>query len=83
MMDNKKADEIRSKWDAVFARISDEGGRTLTNNKSDGICIITMHVVVDVDGSPIVWTVPKGVRIEPTRSAKEILLSVLSSDKFE
>lgn len=71
------------RWEAVLSRIKQESRETLENNKRDGVCIVTMHIVVDADGNPIVWTVPNSVRIEPTRSAKEILLSLLSSDDIE
>lgn len=71
------------RWAAVMSRIRQESKNTLANNRKDGVCIVTMHIVVDADGNPIVWTVPNSVRIEPTRSAKEILLSLLTSQDIE
>lgn len=73
---------MSSHWDSFVARLQDEARRTLRNNRTDGVCIITTHVVVDQDGNPIVWTVPNSVRIEPTRVARDVLLSLLSSPKL-
>lgn len=70
------------RWAAVLSRIKQESSTTLANNRRDGVCIVTMHIVVDSHGNPIVWTVPNSVRIEPTRTAKEILLSLLSSEEI-
>lgn len=69
------------RWASVVSRIKQESGKTLENNRRDGVCIVTMHIVVDAEGNPIVWTVPNSVRIEPTRSAKDILLTLLSSEE--
>lgn len=62
-----------SVWDAVISRIRDESRTSLKNNR-DGVCVITMHVVTDRDGNPIVWAIPRSMRIEPTKSAKDLIL---------
>lgn len=74
-------DEKERRWASVMSRIKQESRKTLENNRRDGVCIVTIHIVVDADGNPIVWTVPNSVRIEPTSSAKEILLNLLASEE--
>lgn len=47
-------------------------------SRTDGLAILSIHVVVDHQGIPIVWTEPKCVKLEPKRITKETLLSILS-----
>lgn len=69
---------MTDKWDSVSARVKYEADETLKNNK-DGICVVTMHLIVDRDGIPILWTVDgKAIRIEPTKVARDVLLSLIS-----
>jgi len=72
------SEDIRPEWASVIMRILAESNKTLSNNVSDGIAIITMHVAVDGRGAPLVWVVPQGKRIEPSRDAKATLISILS-----
>jgi hypothetical protein len=51
---------------------------TLSNNKSDGIAIITVHIVADSGNKPLFWVVPEGKRVEPTKDARESLIAALS-----
>ena len=70
--------DIRPEWASVLMRIVSEAENTLANNMSDGIAIVTMHVAVDGRGVPLVWVVPDGKRIEPSRDAKSTLIKILS-----
>ncbi len=70
--------EIRPEWASVLMRILSEAEETLSNNTSDGIAIVTMHVAVDGRGAPLVWVVPTGKRIEPSKDAKSTLIKILS-----
>jgi hypothetical protein len=66
-------------WNGVTLRMISEAKETLQNNSSDGIAIITAHIAVDSNGKPLLWVVPNGKRVEPSRDAKEILIHLLSS----
>jgi hypothetical protein len=70
--------EIRPEWASVLKRILSEAESTLANNVSDGIAIVTIHVAVDGRGAPLVWVVPEGKRIEPSKYAKSMLIEILS-----
>jgi hypothetical protein len=70
--------DIRPEWASVLRRILHESERTLANNVSDGIAIVTIHVAIDGQGAPLVWVVPEGKRIEPSRDAKSTLIKILS-----
>jgi hypothetical protein len=63
-----------SKWPAFKARIKGAAKSVLSNNKSDGAAVISVHLLVTPDGEPLLWVVQKTRRIEPSRDAKDILL---------
>ncbi len=64
-------------WDNYRLRIESEARDVLKNNKSSGVAIITTHLLVDSSGVPILWVVPGGKRIEPTKGAASILHGLL------
>ena len=64
---------MKTKWTALVERIKQEARTVLRNNKSDGMVILTIHVIVDSDGEPMLWVVPHGRRVEPSRDARHIL----------
>jgi hypothetical protein len=66
-------------WNGGTLMMISEAKETLQNNSSDGIAIITAHIAVDSNGKPLLWVVPNGKRVEPSRDAKEILIHLLSS----
>lgn len=58
----------------------------LKNNKSNGLAIVTSHMLVNSEGTPIAWVVPSGKRIEPTKETGNIieaLLEVLTNGKVD
>lgn len=68
---------MNDQWESVSLRIQKEAKDTLQNNSSDGLAIITSHILVDSTGNPVVWVVQDGRRVEPSRSAKDILMNLL------
>jgi len=75
-MDNK----VHPEWGSVILRLMSEAADTLVNNKTDGIAVVTMHVAVDGSGRPLLWVVPKGKRVEPSKDAMTALIDVLAKD---
>ena len=71
-------DTIHPEWGSVILRLMSEATSTLANNTSDGVAIVTMHVVIDGRGKPVVWVVPAGKRIEPSKDAKATIIDILS-----
>lgn len=61
----------------LAAHVRQEAGKVLSNNKQRGIAIITMHVLMQADGTPILWVVPEGKRVEPSKDAAEILRGIV------
>jgi len=60
-------------WVGLVRRIMQEARSTLENNKSDGLAIVTAHILLDASGEPMLWVVGEGRRIEPSKDAKTIL----------
>ena len=69
---------IPPEWASVVLRLMSEAQETLSNNKSDGIAILSIHIVVDSSNRPLFWVVPDGKRVEPSKNAKETLIAALS-----
>ena len=72
-------DIVHPEWGSVILRLMSEATDTLANNTSDGIAIVTMHVAVDGSGKPMLWVVPAGKRIEPSKDAKTTLINILTN----
>lgn len=60
------------RWVGLVQRLKGEATATLSNNKSDGVAIVTAHILMGSDGVPLVWVV-NSKRVEPSRDAKSIL----------
>ena len=60
-------EDIRPKWRNVARRMQ---AATSGNN---GIAVVTISVVVDQDGNPLVWSPPKCVKLEPKSLASDTL----------
>ena len=69
---------MNDKWEALMNRCKAEARDALHNNKSDGIAIVTMHIVTGYDGDPLVWIVPSARRVEPSSDAAAALQQILS-----
>lgn len=68
-----------SRWDSLVKRLRSEGRQTLKNNRNDGCAIISVHILVDGDGEPLLWVVHDGKRIEPSRDALAVIASLTST----
>lgn len=71
-----------TRWHSFQNRLVQEAKDTLYNNRNDGVAIISAHVLVDGEGTPLFWVVHNGKRIEPSKDARlaiSQLLSVIAS----
>jgi len=66
------------RWESFVNRLKLEATNILRNN-SDGVAIITAHVLVKGDGAPLIWVVQDGKRIEPSKDAQEVISAILGS----
>lgn len=64
------------RWKSLMQRLQHEASTTLSNNQTDGVAIVTSHVLFTGDGEPLVWVV-NSKRVEPSKDAKKILLQLL------
>lgn len=64
-------------WNPLIQRICQVAKELLRNHKSDGIAIVTAHVVMSYDNKPVFWII-KGAKIEPAKE-KYKFLDLLSS----
>lgn len=67
---------MSDRWDSLISRLKHEASATLMNNQNDGVAIVTAHVLVTGDGSPLVWVVSSR-RVEPSKDARNVLLQLL------
>lgn len=67
---------MTDRWDSLVSRLQREASLTLANNQSDGVAIVSAHILVTGDGSPLVWVVTSR-RVEPSKDAKKVLLQLL------
>lgn len=77
---------MKDNWKNYELRIRSEARAVLKNNKSNGLAIVTSHMLVNSEGTPIAWVVPSGKRIEPTKETGNIieaLLEVLTNGKVD
>ena len=64
------------RWDSFVSRLKQEADSVLRNN-SDGVAIITAHILVKSDGAPLIWVVQDGKRIEPSKDARSVIAAIL------
>lgn len=70
---------MKDNWENYRLRIISEAKRVLKNNKSNGLAIITSHMIVDSDGNPIAWLAPSCKRVEPTKDTANVVATVLEA----
>jgi hypothetical protein len=68
--------EDHSDWNIVIRRLIDEANRTLSNNRH-GCAIVSINLVVTAGGRPLLWVVPPGKRVEPSKSAVKNIADLL------
>lgn len=65
------------KIDQLMLRIQAEAKNVLSNNKQRGVALITINVLMDAGGVPMLWVVSPGKRIEPTKDAPSVIAALL------
>ena len=68
---------MKNQWESLIARIRKEATDILGNSK-DGAAIVTVHILMDNEGEPLVWVLPKGFLVEPRKSSLELLTKYLT-----
>jgi len=63
-------------WENLVLRLKNEARSLLANNKQNGVAIVTVHLLMDAEGTPRAWVVPAGKRIEPSSSAAQIIATL-------
>jgi hypothetical protein len=66
-----------SRWNNLQRRVKSEAKGTLRNNMSDGVAIISVHMLVDSAGEPLAWVIQDGKRIEPSKDAKDLVDAII------
>ena len=67
-----------SQWGKLKARIQQAAECKLRNN-SDGLAVVTIKVVMNAAGEPILWLDPYAERVEPTNKL-DLLLRLCNGD---
>ena len=68
---------MNKRWDQLEKRVRGEAKEVLRNNVNDGIAFVTVHILLQHDGEPILWLVPSGKRVEPSADASNILTALI------
>ena len=66
-------DSVPSKWDSFICKVQ-KVSRAKLGKSRHGIAAITVKMIVDRDGEPIVWLEPDCWRIEPSADVAKVLL---------
>lgn len=66
-------------WQSLINRIKLEADETLVNSEQKGCAIITVHMLVNAKGMPLVWVINEGKRIEPSNAALSIIKQLSES----
>lgn len=66
MVDDKVPLDINKEWLSVIRRLQSVA-------KSNGLAVLSINVLVDSDGKPIIWTAPNRVLIEPKNAAAAVI----------
>lgn len=70
---------MASKWTSLQKRAELAARQELRNN-TDGMCLLTLSILCDSTGEPIVWLAPVTRRIEPSKTAAKVLLEAVAND---
>ena len=73
--------EENNEWPAFQARLRKAATDILGNSK-DGAAIILSITLMNNEGDPLVWVVPRGLLIEPRRSALKTIVHYLLGQKL-
>lgn len=67
-------------WNSFAARMRTEANRLLSNNK-DGAIISHVTFIINSRGEPEGWWIESSSRIEPSKSARDVLARLGILDK--
>lgn len=71
---------MNENWTSFTRRIEGVARDALANNTGAGVAIISVKVLVDAMGNPLLWTPPAAYRIEPTKDAVHTLMDLFVTD---
>jgi hypothetical protein len=66
MNNNCLPEDIKPQWLSVIRRLQ-------SISKSNGLSVVSISVLVDENGTPIAWTEPKQVKIEPKSDVSALI----------
>ncbi len=61
-------DDIRPQWFNVIRRL-----QSVAREDNQGLAILAIRVMVDQDGTPVIWTEPERILLEPKRLSEHAL----------
>ena len=68
-MDSKAwPDDIKPQWFNVIRRL-----QSVARENNQGLAILSIRVMVDEDGAPVIWTEPERLLLEPKRLSAHAL----------
>ena len=59
--------DVKPKWLSVIRRLQ-------SVSKSDGLSVVSIRILVDAEGTPVAWTEPIQIKIEPKSEVTSLLL---------
>lgn len=66
-------DDIKPQWLNVIRRLQS------ACYGNQGLAVLSIRVLVDADGEPVLWTEPQRVKLEPRSAGLETLLDLTST----
>jgi hypothetical protein len=82
-MDDTPKKSMSPKWLAFIRRLSSAAELTLKNNTTGGIVLMHAVVIVDANGEALFWLSPNVHRIEPSATAKDDILRIMTQFPVE
>ncbi len=61
-------DDIRPQWFNVIRRL-----QSVARKNNQGLAVLDVRVLVDENGTPVIWTEPNVTLLEPKRMSEHVL----------
>jgi hypothetical protein len=61
-------EDVRPQWFNVIRRL-----QSVARESNQGLAVMQIKVMVDGNGTPVIWTEPVKVLLEPKRAAEQVL----------